>query len=68
MQKFFDLVVSKLPGGVQPYAKALVPVTVAGVLVLQDLTVSVEEVAEIKTLALGAVTSVLVYAFRNIGK
>jgi hypothetical protein len=68
MQKFFDLVVSKLPVGLQPYAKALVPVSVGVVLVAQDLVISAQEVAEVKTLAISAVTSLLVLVTRNIGE
>lgn len=67
MQKFLDAVVGKLPVALQPYAKSLVPLALGVVVVAQDLVVSVEEVAELKTLAVSAATSVLVYAVRNIG-
>lgn len=68
MQKFLDLLVSKLPTGVQPYAKALVPLAVGAVLVAQDLTISVTEVNELKTLGIAAFTSLFTLLVRNIGE
>ena len=66
MQKFLDAVVAKLPVSLQPIAKSLVPVTLAAAVVVQDLVISAEEVAELKVLAAGAVTSIVVYLIRNI--
>lgn len=67
MQKFLDAVVRRLPESLRPYAKALIPLTVGVAVVVQDLVISAAEVAELKTLAITAVTSLLVYATRNIG-
>ena len=67
MQAFFDKLVSVLPVSFQPYAKALVPVTVGFVIVAQDLVISVQEVDELKTLGIAAFTSLLVPVTRNIG-
>jgi hypothetical protein len=65
MQKFLDALVAKLPARVRPYAKGLIPITLAVVVVLQDLVVSVEEVAELKVLAAGAVASLITIYIRN---
>ncbi|MGH2954688.1 MAG: hypothetical protein ACRD2Z_03315 [Thermoanaerobaculia bacterium] len=67
MTQFLDNVVARLPVSVRPYAKALVPLAVGVALVAADLTVSAVEVAELKTLAISVVTSLLVLATRNIG-
>lgn len=66
MTKFLTAVVGKLPASVQPYAKAFVPFTLAAVVAIQDLTVTVAEVNELKVLAGGLVTSLLVAALPNL--
>ena len=67
MQRFLDNVVALLPESVQPYAKALVPLAIGAALAIEDLTISAVEVGELKALAIAAITSILVYATRNIG-
>lgn len=66
MNKFLENVVAWLPYSVQPYAKSLVPVVVAGAVAVQDLTVSAVEVSEVKTLAVGALTSIVVALIPNL--
>ena len=65
MQKFLDTLVGKLPVKVQPYAKAVVPLAVAAVLVAQDLTVSAAEVNSLAVAAGGVITSLIVLAVPN---
>lgn len=67
MNKFLEAIVSKLPYSLQPYAKALVPLALGAFIVVQDLVISVEEVDELKTLAVAAVVSLLTYSFPNLG-
>lgn len=67
MNKFFTALVSKLPVSVQPYAKALVPLAIGAVLVLQDLTVTVQEVDSLKTIAGSVAVSLIVLVVPNLG-
>lgn len=68
MNTFLENVVAKLPKKVQPVAKAFVPTGVAAAVAAQDLAFSAVEVNEIKTLAIGAIASVLTYLIPNLGE
>lgn len=66
MTKFLDNAIRKfIPRPYRRYAKAFVPTIVAAAAAAQDLTVSAVEVHEIKTLAVGAATSLLVGLVSN---
>lgn len=65
---FLDAVVARLPVGVQPYAKALVPVVLAAVAVLvQWVETDTFSSEELWTAVGGFVTFVLTYAVPNLG-
>lgn len=65
MSKFLDALVGRLPAPIQPYVKATVPLALAAVLVVQDLTVTAVELNSLAVAAGGAVTSLLVLVFPN---
>jgi len=65
---FLEAVVAKLPVGVQPYAKALVPVVVAVVaVVVQWVQTDTFDTAEVWTAVGGFVTWLLTYVVPNLG-
>jgi hypothetical protein len=66
MTAFLNTLIRKfVPKRLRRYAKAFVPTLVAAAVAVQDLTVSAVEVNEVKTLAVGALTSLLVAAVSN---
>ena len=68
MSSFLYALVGKLPVGVQPYAKMLVPVVVAAVAVVVQLVETNEfNTEELWTAVSGAVLAILVYAVPNRG-
>lgn len=63
---FWEALVSKLPVGVQPYAKALVPVVLAVVAVVEQLVETGEFTGDALYAAVGGfVVAVLTYAVPN---
>lgn len=66
MSVFLEKVVSLLPEGLQPYAKALVPLFLGAVLIIQDLTISAAEVADFRVAVGAAVVSIVTLLIPNI--
>ncbi len=65
---FLENLVAKLPAGVQPYAKALVPVVLAVVAIaVQWADSGTFDTAELYTALGGFVTWLLTYAVPNLG-
>jgi hypothetical protein len=63
---FFHALVSKLPVGIQPYAKACVPLAAGVAAAAADLSISGEEFRALAELAGGAVTALLVLKTPNL--
>jgi hypothetical protein len=67
MTKFLEALVAKLPAPLQPYAKAIVPLAFGAAVIVQDLTITVAEVNELKVLAFSVAYSLAVLAVPALG-